>query len=79
LSFRSNKASVDVVKARQFPMVTENKKGFWRAFLDFFILFSGVSTASNLTRTQGRPVRYRGMFLFRKPASRPEDRTPDSK
>lgn len=42
------------------------KKGFWRAFLDFFILFSGVSTASNLSRTRGTPVRGRGLFLFRK-------------
>jgi hypothetical protein len=49
--------------------MTEGKKrGFFRAFLDFFILFSGVSTASNLSRTQPRPVRQRGLFLFRKPA-----------
>jgi hypothetical protein len=41
------------------------KKGFWRAFLDFFVLFSGISTASNLERTQGRPLRTRGIFLFR--------------
>jgi hypothetical protein len=47
-----------------------DKKGFWRAFLDFFILFSGVSTASNLTRTRGTPVKGRGLFLFRK-ASKP--------
>jgi hypothetical protein len=44
-----------------------DKKGFWRAFLDFFILFSGVSTASNLSRTRGTPVKGRGLFLFRKP------------
>ncbi len=44
------------------------KKSFWRAFLDFFILFSGVSTASNLSRTRNTPVRGRGLFLFRKPA-----------
>ncbi len=43
------------------------KKGFWRTFLDFFILFSGVSTASNLSRTRTTPVRARGLFLFRKP------------
>ena len=36
-----------------------------RAFLDFFILFSGVSTASNLARTQGRRLLTRGIFLFR--------------
>jgi hypothetical protein len=44
------------------------KKSFWRAFLDFFILFSGISTASNLSRTRNTPVRGRGLFLFRKPA-----------
>jgi hypothetical protein len=42
------------------------KKSFWRAFLDFFVLFSGVSTASNLSRTRERPVEGRGLFLFRK-------------
>jgi hypothetical protein len=42
------------------------KKGFWRAFLDFFVLFSGVSTASNLSRTRKTPVVGRGLFLFRK-------------
>ena len=47
-------------------MAIGNKKGFFRAFLDFFILFSGISTASNLARTQGRPLRTRGLFLFRK-------------
>jgi hypothetical protein len=41
------------------------KKNAWRAFWDFFVLFSGISTASNLTRTQSRPVRGRGLFLFR--------------
>jgi hypothetical protein len=45
--------------------MTTEKKGFFRAFLDFFILFSGISTASNLSRTQPRPVRSRGLFLFR--------------
>ena len=44
-----------------------DKKGFWRAFLDFFILFSGVSTASNLSRTRETPVKGRGLFLFRRP------------
>jgi hypothetical protein len=42
-----------------------NPKAFWRAFLDWFILFSGISTASNLSRTRRTPVRRRGMFLFR--------------
>jgi hypothetical protein len=44
-----------------------NKRSFFQAFLDFFILFFGVSTASNLSRTQGRVVRSRGLFLFRSP------------
>ncbi len=44
----------------------DDKKSFWRAFLDFFILFSGISTASNVSRTRGTPVRGRGLFLFRK-------------
>lgn len=41
-------------------------KSFWRAFLDFFVLFGGVSTASNLSRTRKVPVVGRGLFLFRK-------------
>ncbi len=49
-------------------MAAKDKKSFFRAFLDFFILFSGISTASNLARTQGRPLLTRGLFLFRKPA-----------
>ena len=49
-------------------MADKEHRGFFRAFLDFFILFSGISTASNLSRTQPRPVRKRGLFLFRKPA-----------
>ena len=52
-------------------MAAKNKKSLLSAFWDFFILFSGVSTASNLSRTQGRPVRSRGLFLFRKPANKP--------
>jgi hypothetical protein len=56
-------------------MASDVKKGPLRAFLDFFILFSGISTASNLSRTQPRPVRRRGLFLFRKRAA--ED-TPSS-
>lgn len=41
------------------------RKGAFRAFLDFFVLFSGVSTKSNLERTQRRPLINRGVFLFR--------------
>jgi hypothetical protein len=48
-----------------------NGKGFWRAFLDWLTLFSGISTASNLSRTRKAPVVGRGLFLFRKP-ERPE-------
>lgn len=43
------------------------EKGFLRAFWDWFILFSGISTASNLSRTRKAPVVGRGLFLFRKP------------
>jgi hypothetical protein len=50
-------------------MATADRKGFLRAFWDFFVLFSGVSTASNLARTQGRQLRRRGLFLFRRPAA----------
>jgi hypothetical protein len=46
-------------------MVNRTHKGFFQAFLDFFILFSGISTASNLARTQGRALLTRGIFLFR--------------
>jgi hypothetical protein len=44
--------------------MAKNKSSL-RAFLDFLILFSGISTASNLARTQRRPLRTRGLFLFR--------------
>jgi hypothetical protein len=44
-----------------------DKKSLFRAFLDFFVLFSGVSTASNLSRTRKTPVTGRGLFLFRRP------------
>jgi len=50
------------------------KKNFFRAFWDFFVLFSGISTASNLTRTQSRPVRRRGLFLYRPGSGQPPDR-----
>ena len=39
----------------------------WRAFWDWLILFSGISTASNLSRTRKEPVLARGLFLFRPP------------
>jgi len=40
-------------------------KSAFRAFLDFFVLFSGISTRSNLERTQRRPLSQKGVFLFR--------------
>jgi hypothetical protein len=59
-------------------MATETKKSFLRAFWDFFVLFSGISTASNLSRTQPRPVRNHGLFLFRSRREKPTDHKPDS-
>jgi len=48
--------------------------GLLRAAWDFFVLFSGISTASNLSRTQQRPVRRRGLFLYRPDApGKPND------
>ncbi len=52
------------------------KRTFWRAFLDFFVLFGGVSTVSNLSRTRKTPVMGRGLFLFRKPEP-PSDSSPN--
>jgi hypothetical protein len=57
-------------------MSTE-KKNPLRAFWDFFVLFSGISTASNLSRTQPRPVRSRGLFLFRQWGKKQVDSAPD--
>jgi hypothetical protein len=37
------------------------------AFWDWFVLFSGISTASNLSRTRRDPILSRGLFLFRSP------------
>jgi hypothetical protein len=42
-----------------------SNKGLLRAFWDWFVLFSGISTASNLSRTRPDPVRRKGLFLFR--------------
>jgi hypothetical protein len=49
-------------------MTSEPKKRTLRAFWDWFVLFSGISTASNLNRTRREPVQRRGLFLFRKTA-----------
>ena len=32
---------------------------------DLFTLFNGVQTPDNLERTQGTPIRTRGIFMFR--------------
>ncbi|MFP5234645.1 MAG: hypothetical protein ACLGSD_01980 [Acidobacteriota bacterium] len=42
-------------------------KGFIHAFWDWFVLFSGISTVSNLSRTRRTPVISRGLFIFRRP------------
>jgi len=44
------------------PMSTESKTGYFRAFWTFFVLFSGISTASNLARTQGRTLKTTACF-----------------
>jgi hypothetical protein len=48
------------------PVPDDNTKSSWRAFWDFFVLFSGISTRSNLSRTRKDPIQSRGLFLFRK-------------
>jgi hypothetical protein len=58
-------------------MTTEKRKGMFSAFWDFFVLFSGISTASNLARTQGRSLRTGKLFLFRRPADKPADQQSD--
>ena len=54
-------------------MADIEKKGLIWAFLDFFVLFSGVSTASALARTQGRRPSTRGVFLFRRRKDAPAE------
>jgi hypothetical protein len=55
-------------------MAAKKNRSLFRAFLDFLVLFNGVSTASNLARTQGRRPHTRGIFLFRaKPKQQPEN------
>jgi hypothetical protein len=58
-------------------MEEKNFKERFRAFWDFLILFSGVSTARNLSRTRKDPVRRRGLFLFRKTRSQREASSQD--
>jgi hypothetical protein len=42
------------------------RPGYFRQLYDIFLLFSGISTQQNLSRTRPTPVRSRGLFLFRK-------------
>jgi hypothetical protein len=46
-------------------MIGQRIKNRLHSFWDFFVLFSGISTASNLSRTRREPVLIRGLFLFR--------------
>jgi len=52
-------------------MRKKNIREILRAAWDFFVLFSGISTASNLTRTQGRRIHSNGLFLFRPAMDKP--------
>jgi hypothetical protein len=47
-------------------MEKNNFRDRLRSFWDFLILFSGISTARNLSRTRKEPIQPRGLFLFRK-------------
>lgn len=49
--------------------MSENNS-LWRVFWDWLVLFSGISTSSNHSRTRHDPVRRRGLFLFRAGKSR---------
>ncbi len=48
----------------EFRMTGEDFRERVRSFWDFLILFSGISTARNLSRTRREPVQCRGLFLF---------------
>jgi hypothetical protein len=61
-------SQIDVSEeATSQPISPEAAKSRLRAFWDFFVLFSGISTRSNLSRTRKDPIQSRGLFLFRKP------------
>ena len=47
-------------------MTEQSGKNLWRTFWDWFVLFSGISTKSNLSRTRKDPIQSRGLFLFRR-------------
>ncbi len=51
---------------KEANQAAKQKSGL-RAFWDWFVLFSGISTASNLSRTRKDPIQSRGLFLFRRP------------
>jgi len=57
-------------------MPKKDKRDLLRAAWDFFVLFSGISTASNLTRTQGRRICSNGLFLFRPPEEKKPPQPP---
>jgi hypothetical protein len=60
-------SQIDVTdQATSQPIPVETTKSRLRAFWDFFVLFSGISTRSNLSRTRKDPIQSRGLFLFRK-------------
>jgi hypothetical protein len=48
-------------------MTNQDILGRIHAFWDFLVLFSGISTVSNLSRTRRHPVFGRGIFIFRQP------------
>jgi hypothetical protein len=48
------------------PAARKSIREWLRAFVDFLILFSGISTARNLSRTRNDPIQRRGLFLFRR-------------
>jgi hypothetical protein len=57
--------SCRIKRIEETGSMSTQTKTRWRAFWDWFVLFSGISTASNLSRTRPDPVRRRGLFLFR--------------
>jgi len=58
-------AAFRIESEREIRMTWRDFKERVRSFLDFLVLFSGISTARNLSRTRKEPVKSRGLFLFR--------------
>jgi hypothetical protein len=54
------------IPAQAEPDAPTPAPGFFRHLYDIFLLFSGISTQQNLSRTRPTPVHTRGLFLFRK-------------